>query len=142
MKKSSIVVPALLQLAFGTLCSTTTTQADDAIAFDYKTGIVGSYWSSTRQGGTDFKNRLEAKSAALLNARNRGALAPIIVWDSNLTGYFAIAVGINYQNEYRIAVAQGSTNAEAVTRAIHILLRFEDMKRSSVSYQYFSYGSK
>jgi hypothetical protein len=142
MKASSIVLHALLQLALGESCLTATTQADDAIAFDYKTGIVGGYWSSTPEGGADFKRASEAETVALLNARNRGGLSPVIVWDSKLTGYFSVAVGANAQGANYVAVSQGSTQAEADARAVHILLRLDKMKRSDVVCRYFCYGSK
>jgi len=145
MKTTSSVVRSLLWIATAALVAlgpTRSALADQAIAFDSITGKFGGYWSSTPEGGSDFKHKSAAADAALANARLRGCLAPVVVWDSNLTGYYAVAVGLSHQNTYRVSVQWGSTRLEADTNAIHALQPVDELKRVELVCSYFSYGRK
>lgn len=116
-------------------------RAGDAVAFDYATGLGGIYYSSSREGGRDYAEAPDARAPALAMARKRGARAPYIIHQSDLTGYFCLAVGFNDEGKYVAYVGHGESAVNAKADAYKGLKAYGAISKPDVIHEYFSYGA-
>jgi len=112
----------------------------DAVAFDYSTGFGGIYYSSTPAGGADYNEALDARGPALTMAKRNGAKAPIVIHQSNDTGYFCLAVGFNAAGRFVACVGEGGSAVEAKSDAFRGLRAYGATSKPDVIHEYFSFG--
>ena len=115
--------------------------AGDAVAFDYARGLGGIYYSSSREGGADYMESPDARAPALASARKQGARSPIVIHQSDLTGYFCLAVGFNQDGRYVAYVGHGDTAVNAKADALKGVKAYGAVSKPDVIHEYFSYGT-
>ncbi len=116
-------------------------RAGDAVAFDYATGLGGIYYSSSREGGTDYRDAVDARAPALAMARKQGAKSPYVIHQSDVTGYFCLAVGFNEAGKYVACVGRGESAVNAKADAFAGLKAYGAISKPDVIHEYFSYGT-
>src|SRR5437868_5472088 len=92
-------------------------RAGDAVAFDYETGLGGIYYSSSSEDGADYRTAVDAREPALAMAKKRGGKNPLIIHQSNLTGFFCLVVGYDDKKHFVAYVGSGENAAAARTDA-------------------------
>jgi hypothetical protein len=116
-------------------------RAGDAVAFDYATGVGGIYYSSSREGGADYRDAVDARAPALAMARKQGAKSPYVIHQSDVTGYFCLAVGFNDSGKYVACVGRGVSAVNAKADAFAGLKAYGAVSKPDVIHEYFSYGT-
>lgn len=116
-------------------------RAGDAVAFDYDSGLGGIFYSSSREGGGDYMESLDARAPAMASARKQGARAPVVIHQSDQTGYFCLTVGFNEAGKYVAYVGFGQTAEEAKVDSFKGLKAYGATSKPDVIHEYFSYGT-
>lgn len=122
--------------------------AGDAVVIGYNADGVWTsvtyYCSSTPEGGSDYKNRTEAREEAVRDLKRRGGgqMARIeVLAMSDLTGYVAVARGQSDHGRDVTVVGRGKSQAEADEKALSKLKRGSATVSQKIVYRYFSFGS-
>lgn len=117
-------------------------RAGDAIAFDYETGLGGIFYSSCAAGGPDYMAAQDARAPALAMARQQGAKSPFVIHQSDQTGYFCLATGLNEMGRYVACVGYGGSDVKAKSEALKGLKAYGAVSEPNIICQYFSYGAE
>jgi hypothetical protein len=115
-------------------------QAGDAVAFDYTTGTGGISYSSSKEGGVDYLESADARAPALTAARKQGAKSATVIHQSDLTGYFCLAVGFNEAGRYVAYVGHADTAVHAKEDALKGVKAYGAVSKPDIIHEYFSFG--
>jgi hypothetical protein len=122
--------------------------AGDAVVIGYNAdGIwtaVTYYCSSTPKGGSDYKEKLQAREEALRDLKRRGGGQMVksnVLAESDLTGYAAVARGKTERNVDVTMVGYGQSQSEADEKALAQLKRGGATANQQIIYRYFTYGA-
>jgi hypothetical protein len=129
------------------LCSRTAF-AGDAVVIGYNADRIWTavtyYCSSTPKGGSDYKDKLQAREEALRDLKRRGGgqmVRSSILAESDLTGYAAVARGKTERNVDVTMVGYGQSQSEADEKAFAELKRDGATANRQIIYRYFTYGA-
>lgn len=122
--------------------------AGDAVVIGYNAdGIwtaVTYYCSSTPKGGKDYKDKAEARAAAMRDLKRRAGEQMVrssVLAESDLTGYVATARGQTGQGADVNVVGRGKSQAAADEAALAQLNRDGAKAKQKIVYRYHSYGA-
>jgi hypothetical protein len=142
------VSPLTSLVLVGCFCSIVfSAQGGDAVAVGYTSGgtwtAVTYYSSSTPKGGTDYKNSVDARAAALQDLRRRAgenAAKSEILASSDLTTHAVVARAETQSGKDVIVVGYGKSEAEAEKKAANDLKKNGATAKQKIMYRYFSHG--
>ncbi|MEI6535407.1 MAG: hypothetical protein WCN98_08720 [Verrucomicrobiaceae bacterium] len=142
MKHKPSLFPLVLTVMIFSILQTT--HGGDAVAVTYDgNGNVTSAdteYSSTKSDGKDYMKGILAAEKALTAVKARLAYREGVIHSSDLTGFFAFAIGTTEQGQVKGKVGYGKTQAEADENALKKLSSDEATKQQTIQVRYFSYG--
>ncbi len=116
----------------------------DAIAVTYdgngNVTSAASEYSSTKVGGKDHMKAVVAADKALTSAKARLAFREGVIHSSDLTGFFAFAIGASEKGLVTAKVGYGKTQEDADKNALKKLADEGATKKQAIQFRYFSYG--
>jgi hypothetical protein len=83
----------------------------------------------------------DARGPALASAKKQGARGPVVIHQSDQTGYFCLTVGFNESGKYVAYVGFGQTAEEAKVDSFKGLKAYGATSKPDVIHEYFSYGT-
>ena len=116
----------------------------DAIAVTYDGNgnitSAASEYSSTKAGGKDHMKAVDAADKALTAVKSRLAFREGVLHSSDLTGFFAFAIGASEQGRVSAKVGYGKTQEDADKNALKKLTDEGATKKQAIQFRYFSFG--
>ncbi len=143
MKQKSYSVVALITVMLISIlpCS----RGGDAIAVTYDgNGNITSAateYSSTKADGKDYMTAQVAADKTLVAAKSRLAFREGLLHSSDLTGYFAFAIGADDQGHVSAKVGYGKTQEDADKNALKKLTDEGAKNKQAIQIRYFSFGA-
>ncbi len=134
----------LLMLGASMLMILPFSHAGDAIAVTYdgngNVTSAASEYSSTKADGKDHMKAAVAADKVLTAAKARLAFREGVIHSSDLTGYFAFAIGAPENGPVTAKVGYGKTQEDADKNALKKLTDDGATKKQAIQFRYFSYG--
>lgn len=139
--KSHLAITALAAMLLSILPSS---QGGDAIAVTYdgngNVTSAASEYSSTKAGGKDHMKAVAAADKTLTAVKSRLAFREGVIHSSDLTGFFAFAIGTSELGRVTAKVGYGKTQEDADKNALKKLTDDGATNKQAIQFRYFSYG--
>jgi hypothetical protein len=116
-------------------------RAGDAVIWDADKRLYTAQYSSTPPGGRDYQTGDQAAAAVEATMKKKGVANPVLIWQSDRTGYFSVWSATNAVNKAIAAVGFGHTEAEAKAQGFTEIRKAGAKSDLFIAHRYTSHGS-